>query len=151
MPTVIFCGSDMEHILLIEDERDIADSLEKMLSRFGYQVIAAHDGEEGIRLFDENPDFQFVVTGISMPKMNGNEVAKHIRSSGRPDTPVVAITGCLDEAIEMGLFNLSLIKPFKIRSLISAIKSLGSGTQRGSPGSRRTEANGIAGDTHLHT
>ena len=149
MSTLTFSGSAMENILLIEDERDVADSVEKMLSRFGYQVIVAYDGKEGIRVFDEYPDFECVVTGISMPKMNGNEVAKHIRSSGRPDTPVVAITGHVEEAIERGLFNLSLIKPFKIRSLISAIKSLASGIQPGSPGPRRSEVNGIAGDTIL--
>jgi two-component system, OmpR family, response regulator VicR len=114
----------MGNVLLIEDERDVADSVGKMLRWFGYRVIVAHDGKEGTKLFDEHSDFECVVTGISMPKMNGNEVAKHIRSSERADTPVVAITGCVEEAIERGLFNLFLIKPFKIKSLIGAIKSL---------------------------
>ena len=133
MSTLTFSGTAMEHILLIEDERDVADSVEKMLSRFGYQVIVAHDGVEGIRLFDKYPSFDCVVTGISMPKANGNEVARYIRGSGRADTPVVAITGCVEEAVERGLFNLSLIKPFRIRSLISAIKSLASEPVLGSP------------------
>jgi two-component system response regulator VanR len=113
-------------ILLIDDERDVADPIEKFLSRFGHHVIVARDGEEGIRLFDEYPNFDCVVTGIAMPKANGNEVVKHIRGSNRRDTPVVAITGCAEETIERGLFNLSLIKPFRIESLMSAITSLAS-------------------------
>jgi DNA-binding response OmpR family regulator len=123
----------MDRILLIDDERDVADSIEKILSRFGYLVIVARNGEEGIRLFDEYPGFDCVVTGISMPKANGNEVAKHVRASGKRDTPVVAITGCVEEAIERELFNLSLIKPFRIKSLISAIKSLAAETALESP------------------
>ena len=133
MSTVTFSGNEMEKILLVEDERDVADSVGKMLRQFGYNVIVARDGEEGIRLFDEYPSFKCVVTGISMPRANGNEVAKHVRSSSRRDTPVVAITGCVEEAIEKGLFNLFLIKPFRIRSLISAIKTLAPNTTLESP------------------
>jgi CheY-like chemotaxis protein len=67
-----------------------------------------------------------------MPGMSGNEVARHIRTSDRAKIPVIAMTGCLEEAIERGLFNLHLIKPFMIRSLAEAIKSLASENAPGS-------------------
>ena len=116
----------MEQILLIDDEEAVVEVIERVLSHFGYAVTIARDGEEGLRLFNASPGFKCVVTGISMPRMNGNEVARHIRISDRAKTPVIAMTGCVDEAIERGLFSLHLTKPFMIRSLVEAIKSLAS-------------------------
>jgi CheY-like chemotaxis protein len=58
-----------------------------------------------------------------MPRKDGNAVAKHIRNSRKPDTPIVAITG-FGEDIEKGLFNLSLLKPFKVQALMGAIETL---------------------------
>jgi CheY-like chemotaxis protein len=126
VPTVAGFGGDVEQILLIDDEKAVVEAVAKVLSHFGYDVTIAPDGEEGLRLFNDSPSFKCVVTGISMPRMNGNEVARHIRASDRAKTPVIAMTGCLEEAIESGLFNLHLIKPFMIRSLAEAIKSLAS-------------------------
>ena len=134
----------MEQILIIDDEEAVVEPIERVLSHFGYAVTIARDGEEGLRLFNDSPGFKCVVTGISMPRMNGNEVARHIRISDRAKTPVIAMTGCVEEAIERGLFNLHLVKPFMIRSLVEAIKSLASGTQLGAPESQVSEMNGIA-------
>ena len=136
----------MEQILLIDDEEAVVEAIERVLSHYGYAVTIARDGEEGLRLFKDSPGFKCVVTGISMPRMNGNEVARHIRISDRAKTPVIAMTGCVEEAIERGLFNLHLVKPFMIRSLVEAIKSLASGTQLGAPESQVSEMRGIEGD-----
>jgi CheY-like chemotaxis protein len=135
VPIVAGFGGEVEQILLIDDEKAVVEAVAKVLSHFGYEVTIARDGEEGLKLFNDSPSFKCVVTGISMPRMNGNEVARHIRASDRANTPVIAITGCLEEAIERGLFNLHLIKPFMIHCLAEAIKSLvsesGLGPQEG--------------------
>jgi CheY-like chemotaxis protein len=136
----------VEQILLIDDEEAVVETIDRVLSHFGYAVTIAHDGEEGLRLFKDSPGFKCVVTGICMPRMNGNEVARHIRSSDRAKTPLIAVTGCVEEVIERGLFNLHLIKPFMIRSLVKAIESLISGTQMGSFKSQVSEMRGIEGD-----
>jgi two-component system response regulator VanR len=124
VPVVAGFGAPVEQILLIDDEKAVVDAIAKVLSHFGYDVTIARDGEEGLRLFNDSPSLKCVVTGISMPRMNGNEVARHIRTSDRTKIPVIAMTGCTEEAIERGLFNLHLIKPFMIRSLAEAIKTL---------------------------
>ena len=141
----------MEQILLIDDEEAVVEAIERVLSHFGYAVTTARDGEEGLRLFSDCLSFNCVVTGICIPRMNGNEVARHIRISDRAKTPVIAMTGCVEEAIETDLFNLHLIKPFMIRSLVEAIKSLAPSTLLSSPESQISEMNGIAGDTHLRS
>jgi len=113
----------MGNILVIEDQEGLLKFLRETLLLMGYDVKTAHDGEEGIELFDNREDFNLVITDIRMPRKDGNAVARHIRNSRKPDTPIVAITG-FGEDIEKGLFNVSLLKPFKVQALMGAIESL---------------------------
>ena len=113
----------MDNILVIEDQDGLLNFLRETLTFMGYQVKIARDGEEGIKLFNNREDFDVVITDICMPRMDGNAVAKHIRNSDKPETPIVAITGFSD-SIEKGLFDISLLKPFKVKALLGAIRSL---------------------------
>jgi CheY-like chemotaxis protein len=117
-------GDTMARLLLIDDEEEVLKPLSKALSYLGYHVKVALDGEQGIRLFDQGQGFDCVVTGIRMPKMSGNEVARYIRNSPKPDTPVVAITGSEEEAIDKECFNCYLIKPFRLKALLELIGNL---------------------------
>jgi CheY-like chemotaxis protein len=56
-----------------------------------------------------------------MPRVNGNQVAKHIRGSGKPDTPILAMSGYSKE-IEKRLFDFSITKPFRLQTIIDVIK-----------------------------
>ncbi|EFK96912.1 Two component Transcriptional regulator, Winged helix family [sediment metagenome] len=89
----------------------------------GYKVEIAEDGEIGIELFTRAGNFDLVITDIRMPKKDGNDVAKHIRSLERAETPIIAITAYKDE-VQTDLFNFSIIKPFRNGDLIKAIRSL---------------------------
>ena len=89
----------------------------------GYLVEVADDGEKGIELFTRFGNFDLVITDIRMPRKDGNDVAKHIRSSERSETPIIAITAYKDE-VQTDLFNISIIKPFRNEDLIKAIRSL---------------------------
>jgi two-component system capsular synthesis sensor histidine kinase RcsC len=65
--------------------------------------------------------FDCVITDINMPGMDGYELADRIRKLGKPDTPVIAITGYAENGINSKLFNASLLKPFKLRSLVDVV------------------------------
>ncbi len=112
----------MGHILVIDDEDMILYFLGNALSYLGYSVTVAHDGEEGIDLFNSGYNFDLVITDIMMPRMNGNAVAKHIRSSDKSETPIVAITGYGDD-IDRELFNFVLLKPFDLEALADVVRS----------------------------
>lgn len=112
----------MERILVIDDDEEILNLVSKMLTHIGYEVEVAYDGEEGIRMFESNQEFGCVITDIHMPKINGNQVAEYIRSAGFPDIPIIAITGFDNEQINEKLFHASLMKPFKLRTLIGLIR-----------------------------
>ena len=112
----------MERILVIDDDEEILNLVSKVLTHMGYDVKVAHDGEEGIRVFDSNQGFGCVITDIHMPKINGNQVAEHIRSADVSDIPVIAITGFDHEEINSKLFHASLMKPFKLQTLVELIR-----------------------------
>jgi len=112
----------MGPILVIDNRYDIRNFLHKALSPMGYEVKGAHDAAEGIELFNNGCNFNLVITDINMPMINANAVAKHIKSSDKADTPIVAIIGSGDDDINRELFNFVLMKPFKLKTLIKVIR-----------------------------
>jgi CheY-like chemotaxis protein len=113
----------MRRILLIEDDCSIRAIIALLLRNLGHQVEVAEDGEKGIEVFTKFGNFDLVITDIRMPRRDGNEVAKHIRSSERSETPIAAITSYLDE-VQEGMFDFSLLKPFRNEELVTIIRTL---------------------------
>ena len=89
----------MKTILAIDDE-SIARLLTKYISAVGHQIVVKGDGIEGIEAFDNGSDFNLVISDISMPGLNGNQVAKHIRRSNKGNIPIIAITGSWQDYIQ---------------------------------------------------
>jgi CheY-like chemotaxis protein len=79
------------HILLVDDDIDLLDTLVRLLGRQGYTCrVASSGGDEGIRAMEaESPDV--VVTDLRMPGMDGLAVARHARQH-RPPIPVILMT-----------------------------------------------------------
>lgn len=123
-------------ILIVEDERKIADSLKQGLSENGYLADTAYDGTEGWDLFRGNT-YQLVILDINLPGMNGYELCKAIRESD-PAVPVVMLTAMstLDDKIEgfeAGADDY-IVKPFDFRELLVRIRALLKRMQAQSPG-----------------
>ncbi len=102
-------------ILVIDDERDIRDGCERILSRKGYQVTKAANGEEGLVLLEKN-HYTIVLLDLKMPGMDGLEVLPLIRRM-HPETLVIIITGFATietaiEAMKSGAYDF-IPKPFK--------------------------------------
>ncbi|MCP4630410.1 MAG: response regulator [bacterium] len=113
----------MSTILVIDDEKGILQLIHQALTRFGYKVETAVDGQEGIKKFDGG-NFDIVITDISMPGVDGNGVAKHIRNSNRQSIPVIAISGTPWQS-EAKNFDLILPKPLPLKKLVDSIRSFG--------------------------
>lgn len=110
----------MYRILVIDDQAPIAEFLEQALSRLGHEVKAARGAGEGLRLFD-GQEFDVVITDLVMPGADGTAVLKHIRSSARPDTPVIGMSGT-PWLMEGHDFDHVLSKPFSLKALLSAVQ-----------------------------
>lgn len=113
-------------VLLIEDEKKIADSIAKGLREQDYHVETAYDGRIGLRLFESNK-FNIVITDINLPGINGYELCKIIRSSNQ-HIPVIMLTafGATNDKIEgfdSGADDY-MVKPFEFRELVVRIRAL---------------------------
>ncbi len=118
----------MPTVLVIEDEAPLRANLVRILSAEGYQVVAAADGDEGVRRVRESrPDA--VICDILMPRLDGFGVLAALRS--RPETaaiPFIFLTASADKVdLARGLqsgANEYVTKPFKIADLLAAVKRL---------------------------
>ncbi len=102
-------------VLVVDDERDIRDGSERILTRKGYKVTTATNGEEALKCVEET-EFTIVLLDLKMPGMDGLEVLGLIRES-HPDTLVIVITGYATietaiEAMKRGAYDF-MPKPFK--------------------------------------
>ncbi len=119
------CGKQRKEgrILVIDDEELVRGILADILSQSRHQVVAAANGEEGIRLFREEK-FDMVLTDLGMPGMSGWEVCKEIRKID-PDIPVGMITGWGAEVSrkkreEHGV-DFVLSKPFDLEQILNVV------------------------------
>ncbi len=113
-------------ILIVEDEKKIANTLKKGLTESGYHVDLAFDGTIGKRLFASN-DYDLIILDINLPGMNGYELCKHIRTMNQ-QIPVIMLTAMntTEDKIE-GFDNGTddyMIKPFEFKELLVRIRAL---------------------------
>lgn len=111
-------------ILVVDDEKPIADILQFNLKKEGYIVYCAYDGEEAIRMVEEiNPDL--LILDIMLPKRDGIEVCREVRK--KYEMPIVMLTAKDSEidkiiGLELGADDY-VTKPFSTRELIARVKA----------------------------
>jgi two-component system cell cycle sensor histidine kinase/response regulator CckA len=95
----ILAARGHETILLVEDEDMVRGLSKEVLENYGYEVIVAPNGQEGLRICEEfDRRIDLVITDVVMPKMSGRELAERI-SALRPDTRVLYMSGFTDDTI----------------------------------------------------
>lgn len=113
-------------ILIIEDEKLLADSLKAMLESKGFDVECAYDGEEGTA-YAELGIYDLLILDVMMPKMDGFEVARSVRAK-RNTTPILMLTAKADVEDRIAGLNAGadyyLTKPFDSRELLACINAL---------------------------
>lgn len=111
-------------ILVVDDEKPIADILKFNLEKEGYTVICAHDGIEAIELAEkEKPDL--ILLDIMLPGKDGNEVCREVRKT--QTMPIIMLTAKDSEidkvlGLELGADDY-VTKPFSNRELIARVKA----------------------------
>ncbi|WP_353094662.1 response regulator YycF [Tissierella praeacuta] len=111
-------------ILVVDDEKAIADIIKFNLEKEGYSVQTAYDGEEGVQAVDEFiPDL--AILDIMMPKKDGFQVLREIRTKYK--FPVIMLTAKEEEVdkvlgLELGADDY-ITKPFSMRELIARVKA----------------------------
>ena len=112
----------MYNILVIDDEKAILQVVKTALSRAGFKVDIALNGQKGIQKFDSG-QFDLVITDIIMPGIGGREVVRHIRNSPKPYTPIIGFSGT-PWLVENNQFDAVFIKPFPLEDLVNSVQHL---------------------------
>jgi two-component system phosphate regulon response regulator PhoB len=113
-------------ILIVEDERTLAEPLAYNLQREGFEVLVAHDGQDGLRQAQlKNPDL--VVLDLMLPVKGGLEVARELRGDTQTrHIPIIMVTAKAEEADQLVGFAVGaddyVTKPYSIKVLIERIK-----------------------------
>lgn len=113
-------------ILVIEDEKLLADSIQTLLSNKGFEVETAYDGETG-EAYAELGIYDLLILDVMMPGMNGYEVARNVRSKkcGTPILMLTARSGLEDRITGLNSgADYYLTKPFDTRELLACINAL---------------------------
>jgi DNA-binding response OmpR family regulator len=115
----------MQTILIVEDDKDINQVVCEFLKNAGYNVLSVYDGEEAVTVFYHNK-VDMAVLDIMLPKQNGMEVLKYIRSLS--NIPVIMLTALGDEYTQIKSFDLQadeyVTKPFSPVVLVKRIEAL---------------------------
>jgi signal transduction histidine kinase len=116
--------ADEKNILIIDDEKRMAESLRELLAGFEYNVDVAYSGKEGIKKLGSN-DFQLVITDIKMSDCNGFDVMEYINTH-TPKTLAIVITGHAStesaiEALHKKAFDY-ITKPFDFELLKASVE-----------------------------
>ena len=142
---------DTVTILVVDDEDRMRKLVRDYLSREGYKILEASDGEEAVNVFFDNKDISLVILDVMMPKLNGWEVLKEIRQYSK--IPVVMLTAKSEEADELQGFKLGvdeyISKPFSPKVMVARINALLKRNR--AVNEEILEAGGIVIDKRAHT
>lgn len=114
-------------VLIVEDDKAIADVIAYNLENNGYEVLRATTGKEGLRIaLEKRPEL--IILDIMLPEMDGLEVCRQLRADPRTDTlRVLMLTAKSEENDQLSGFNVGaddyVVKPFSVRVLLERVKS----------------------------
>ena len=117
---------DKLKILVVDDESRMRKLVSDFLTRKGYIVIEAGDGEEALDRFYADKDISLVILDVMMPKMNGWDVCREIRKNSK--VPIIMLTAKSDESSELNGFECGadeyIAKPFSPKILTARVDAL---------------------------
>src|SRR5438128_5446635 len=115
-------------VLIVEDEQGIVHLLRARLEPEGFQVIAAYDGEAGLRAVNEARQ-DLVILDLTLPELDGFEICRRIRQ--QPATarlPILVLSGRTEEVDKVVMLELGaddyVTKPFHTKELVARVKTL---------------------------
>lgn len=117
---------EQNRILVVDDESRMRKLVHDFLSKSGYGVIEAENGEKAVDLFFKEKDIDLIILDVMMPKMDGWEVVRTIRQYS--SVPIIMLTAKSDERDELNGFELGvdeyISKPFSPKILVARVEAI---------------------------
>ena len=141
---------DRQKILVVDDENRMRKLVKDFLQRENFEVLEAGDGSEALDVFFAHQDIALIILDVMMPKMDGWQVCREIRSYSK--VPIIMLTARSDEKDELQGFDLGvdeyISKPFSPKILVARVEAI---LRRSNVAvSETTEVGGIRIDKAAH-
>lgn len=109
-------------VLIVDDEADVADLAEMLLSAHGMDTMVAYSGAAALDMLAAHPDIDAVVSDVMMPGMNGLELAERI-STHYPKVKIILASGYMAPSMfkDQPMKQLFIAKPYRIEQLIKLL------------------------------
>ncbi len=119
----------IRRILLVEDDRDLRDTVRALLGCVGFQVVVASNGVEAWELLGRGPRFAAILVDLHTPRMTGNDLVARVRRTPRlHQVPIIAMSG--EPGPDVPAAQAFLEKPFSREQLVDALVSVGAAKDR---------------------
>ena len=139
-------------VLVVDDEARMRKLVKDFLQKENYEVMEAADGSEALDLFFAQDDIDLVILDVMMPKMDGWQVCREIRSYSK--VPIIMLTARSDERDELQGFDLGvdeyITKPFSPRILVARVEAILRRVGQAAESGGVLEAGGIRMDKAAH-
>ena len=117
---------DRQKILVVDDENRMRKLVKDFLQRENFEVLEAGDGSEALDVFFAHQDIALIILDVMMPKMDGWQVCREIRSYSK--VPIIMLTARSDEKDELQGFDLGvdeyISKPFSPKILVARVEAI---------------------------
>jgi two-component system cell cycle sensor histidine kinase/response regulator CckA len=111
-------------VLLVEDEPTVRSVAERALTRHGYKVITADNGEDALEILSRGEPIELLISDVVMPGMDGPTMVREARE-GRPDLKILFMSGYAEEQLRksIDIENVNFLpKPFSVTDLAAAAR-----------------------------
>jgi two-component system cell cycle sensor histidine kinase/response regulator CckA len=111
-------------VLLVEDEPMVRTVAERALTRHGYQVLTATNGEEALEIIEQGDEIALLISDVVMPLMDGPTMVREARKT-RPQLPILFMSGYAEEQLRksIDIANVAFLpKPFSVQELAEAVR-----------------------------
>ena len=143
---------DRLKILVVDDESRMRKLVRDFLVKSNFDVLEAEDGEQAVDFFFKEKDIALIVLDVMMPKMDGWQVCREIRSYSK--VPIIMLTAKSDEKDELQGFQLGvdeyISKPFSPKILVARIEAILRRTNQLGQESKLLSCGGIQVDKVAH-
>lgn len=120
----------MHEILIIEDDADIAESLQYNFKREGFRPVVAESGEKGLRLaLDEKHPPSLIILDLMLPGMSGMELCRRLRREPLTEkTPIIMLTAKAAETDKIAGLDTGaddyIVKPFSVKEVVARVRAV---------------------------
>ena len=143
---------DRQKILVVDDENRMRKLVKDFLQRENFEVLEAGDGSEALDVFFAHQDIALMILDVMMPKMDGWQVCREIRSYSK--VPIIMLTARSDEKDELQGFDLGvdeyISKPFSPKILVARVEAILRRTGKSAQENEVLDVGGIHLDKAAH-